>query len=177
METTNNNNKKMSCIISQLCVFFFFIIYWSIASCVRSRCVKFSQFAVPFCFGGNKFCELSLPILPTIFGISLFVPLHIILSSFDVNDADRLLFTILVLLFNLLSLSFLLDGTSVIESLVFVPWLHVCVCVVVVVVVVVVVRFCTLCAKSSQCCLFSFTPFTSGCSLSDSVPKACQSTK
>lgn len=61
--------------------------YWSIASCLRSRGGKFSQFK-PFCFGGNILGELSLPILPTIFGISLFVPLHIILSSV-VNDADR----------------------------------------------------------------------------------------
>lgn len=141
--------------------------YWSIA---WSRTEKHSLF-IPFCFGGNIFCELSLPIFPTIFGISL--PLQIILSSF-VSDGDRLLFTMLLLLFKLLSssISFLLAGTSVvavvvvvvvIESLVFVPTLH------------ELLRFCTFCANCSQCSLLFRTPFTSGCSLSDNVPKACQS--
>lgn len=142
--------------------------HWSIGSCRLRSCVeKFSQF-IPFCFGGKIFCELSLPIFPTIFGISLFVPLHIILSSLvsggvggNGDDVvDSLLFTILLLLFKLLSLSFLLVETSVIESLMFVDALH------------ELVRFCTFCANCSHFSLFSKTPFTSGCNLSESFPKA-----
>lgn len=142
--------KKKNLLYRPLTIVF---IYWSIASCV-----------MPFCLGAKIFCELfSLPILPTIFGISLFVQLLIILSSF-VSVALRLLFTIVLLLFKLLSLSFLqLLGTSVGESSESSLLMH------------ELLRFCTFCANFSQCSLFSSTPFTNGCSLFDNVPKACQS--
>lgn len=172
---------------------------------VASRVV--SQLPMPFCnFGAKIFCELSLPSLPTIFGMSLlFVPLQMItlLSSCDCDcdcvDTHRLLFRVTVLLFKLLlSLSFLRCETSVMVSpsstsfssppsvvllaavVASVAGVESVVSVVSVAVVVVPalheqLRFCTFCANSSQCSLFCCTPSTSGCSLSDSTPKAYQS--
>lgn len=164
--------------------------------------VAFSPLPMPFCnFGAKIFCELSLPSLPTIFGISLlFVPLQMItlLSSCDCDwdcdcvDTHRLLFTITLLLFKLLlSLSFLRCETSVMVSSSSPSSVMLLATVVIVSVVagaesvssaVVVgpvlhkqLRFCTFCANSSQCSLFCCTPSTNGCSLSESTPKAYQS--
>lgn len=154
---------------------------------------------MPFCnFGAKIFCELSLPSLPTIFGISLlFVPLQMItlLSScdwdWDCVDTHRLLFTITLLLFKLLlSLSFLRCETSVMvsssssspPSVILLAVVAGAESVVVVSAAAVVgpaiheqLRFCTFCANSSQCSLFCCTPSTNGCSLSESTPKAYQS--
>lgn len=183
-----------------LWLIFFHCCYWSV---VASRVGKFSQL-MPFCnFGAKIFCELSLPILPTIFGISLlFMPLQIIIllsSCVDcdcVVDTHRLLFTITLLLFKLLlSQSFLRCETSVMVSSPSVILLAVVVVVSVDVAIlfgivvgagVVVIslavpvlheqlRFCTFCANSSQRSLFCCTPSTNGCSLSESTPKAYQS--